>query len=172
MYKKNPAKTVFIFLAITVAVFVTLYFIFPYFTTSHISPQPSITPPIPTKEIGSTMISEIDGMILVYVPEGEFEMGSEEGYGDESPVHSVYLDSYWIDQTEVSYAQYISCVQAGVCNQVRFLDDPEINEYYNFPVVYVSWADANDYCKWAGRRLPTEAEWEKAARSTDQRIFP
>ena len=143
------------------------------------TPPPAHTPtsqatstPNPNLGIGSTFISEVDGMRMMFVPEGEFLMGSEDGFGDESPQHSVYLDAYWIDQTEVSNTRYQQCVDDGAC------DPPIDTEYYNdsnysnHPVVYVYWRDAVDYCQWAGRRLPTEAEWEKAARSDDCRTYP
>ncbi len=122
----------------------------------------------PALGIGSSMVSEKDGMTLVYVPEGEFEMGSEDGESDERPVHTIYLDAFWIDQTEVTNAQYNACVQSGACEQ-PYIDD---SNYDDHPVVYVGWYDAQDYCEWAGRRLPTEAEWEKAARGTDSRTYP
>jgi formylglycine-generating enzyme required for sulfatase activity len=122
----------------------------------------------PTLGIGSTWTG-IDGMTLLYVPEGEFIMGSNDGAPNEKPVHTVYLDAYWIDQTEVTDAMYKVCVQSGKCAK------PSSADYYgftNYPVVNVNWNDAASYCSWAGRRLPTEAEWEKAARGTDGRTYP
>lgn len=119
--------------------------------------------------------SPADGMALVYVPEGKFSMGDN---GDpnlkEYPQHSVYLDAFWIDKTEVTNAMYQTCVEGGACWEPV----PRLNPYYgkwayrNLPVVYVNWYAAEMYCGWAGRRLPTEAEWEKAARGTDARYFP
>jgi formylglycine-generating enzyme required for sulfatase activity len=129
----------------------------------------------PTLGIGSTMIGE-KGETLVYVPEGEFTMGN----GDSNaPIHTVYLDSFWIDQTEVTNKQYQACVDAGTCEPPSSFNSSTHPSYYgnpefdNFPVLYVSWDKANRYCEvWAGGDLPTEAQWEKAARGTDERVYP
>jgi len=113
-------------------------------------------------DIGSTKTGK-DGMTLVYVPAGEFTMGNDSDSNDEKPVHTVTLDAFWIDKTEVTNAMYVRCMDAGMCklpSDTTFYDDPS---YANHPVVYVSWDQAIEYCTWAERRLPTEAEWEKAA---------
>jgi eukaryotic-like serine/threonine-protein kinase len=131
-------------------------------------------------EIGSTLISPVDGMVMVYVPEGDFLMGSVAGVGsdDEQPQHTVYLDAFWIDRTEVTNAMYASCVAAGACSPPASTSSNHRSAYYgngeydHYPVIYVSWNNANAYCTWAGRQLPTEAEWEKAARGTDGRSYP
>jgi formylglycine-generating enzyme required for sulfatase activity len=128
---------------------------------------PSKTPsPTPTLGIGSTQVSENDGMTLLYVLEGEFTMGE----GDE--IHQVDLPAFWIDQTEVTNVMYAKCVDAGKCASPSKTDRFSNSSYANHPVVYVDWNMANAYCSWAERRLPTEAEWEKSARGTDGRIYP
>ena len=115
---------------------------------------------------------------MVYVPEGEFRMGRDDGLDYEKPEHTVYLDAFWIDQTEVTNAQYKKCVDAGVCDPPENVGSETRESYYgdaefdDYPVIWVSWNDAGSYCQWVGKRLPTEAEWEKAARGTDRRMYP
>jgi formylglycine-generating enzyme required for sulfatase activity len=118
--------------------------------------------------------SAMDGMMQIFVPEGDFLMGvGMERKNVFSPQHLVHLDAFWIDKYEVSNAMYLKCMRAGGCTGL--VSD---NVYYdkwayrNHPVTYVTWDQALSYCQWAGRRLPTEAEWEKAARGTDGRLYP
>ena len=133
--------------------------------TSPIDPSPSI---VPTKNsslvgLGKTKVSPIDRATMIYVPAGQFSMGSKFGLVDEQPVHIVQLDAYWLDRTEVTNEMYQKCVQAERCEEPRnliYYNDPE---YSNHPVVFVSWTNAAAYCSFVYRRLPTEAEWEKAA---------
>lgn len=143
------------------------------------TPIPADAPiPVPTLGVHSTIIGE-KGETLVYVPAGEFTMGSDTGASNEQPVHTVYLDAFWIDQTEVTNKQYKACVDAGMCElpsstssytHPSYYGNPEFDDY---PVVYVNWDKANRYCEvWTGGDLPTEAQWEKAARGTDARTYP
>jgi formylglycine-generating enzyme required for sulfatase activity len=110
----------------------------------------------------SAQILDAYGVSMVLIPGGAFRMGSDAG-GDESPIHSVFLETYYIDQYEVTNAHYAACVDAGVCEEVNpsELRDPE---FAGFPVRYVRWEQAVTYCEWRGGFLPTEAQWEKAAR--------
>jgi formylglycine-generating enzyme required for sulfatase activity len=144
---------------------------------------PTATPGVATKAteptklpaVGATRVSEKDSMAMVYVPAGEFLMGSadsdKDASSDEKPQHTVYLDAFWIDHTEVTNAQYKKCVQAGTCTASSYASDSSFNGDTQ-PVVGVDWNNAVTYCEWVGRQLPTEAQWEKAARGTDGCIYP
>ncbi|MCX6053417.1 MAG: formylglycine-generating enzyme family protein [Chloroflexi bacterium] len=179
-------------------------------------PAKTSIPPTPTQlpVIGSTQVSSKDGMVMMYVPEGEFTMGmsadaalaecqkfftdcSRDWFTGEEPEHPVNLDAYWIDQTEVtnmmfrmfvneiSYqteaekAGFSSVFTGSVWEQVNGADwqspqgpNSNLTGLEDHPVVQVSWNDASAYCVWAGRNLPTIAQWEKAARGTDKRSYP
>ena len=126
--------------------------------------------PGPALEVGSTY-RYVDGTNLVAVPEGDFVMGAA---GEDNPQHAVKLSSYWIYQTEVTNSQYSRCVSASKCQP----PDTTVNTHYtdatwaNDPVVGVTYDQASSYCGWVHASLPTEAQWEKAARGPDGNRFP
>lgn len=114
-----------------------------------------------------------DGAPMVMVPTGEFVMGSDKGDEDEVPVHRVSLSAFYIDKFEVTngrFAKYVAAIQSEP--PWGFTDKETPVLHAERPVRWVSWMDAMGYCLWVGKRLPTEAEWEKAARGTDERMYP
>ncbi len=148
-------------------------------------PDFKFTPMAPLETV--SMVWPADESEMVFVPVGSFKMGSayddKEAYQSEMPVHDVILDAFWIDRTEVTTGMYTKCVDAGACEVPNIAGQPIVTsrtrseyygnpEYANYPVIYVNWYQATDYCSWTGKRLPTEAEWEKAARGTDGRKYP
>lgn len=118
------------------------------------------------------------GVSMRLVPAGEFMMGNDI-LSDEKPFHQVYLDAFYMDKYEVTNAAYKACVDAGVCTLPRQINSYTRPSYYGnsefdeYPVIYVDWNQAKTYCEeWRGGSLPTEAQWEKAARGEDGRTYP
>jgi formylglycine-generating enzyme len=139
-------------------------------------------PPAPSP--GSERVGK-DGAPLVLIPAGSFPMGvphgDRDGGRDEYPRHDVYVDAFYIDKFEVTNGQYLAFVKAtghripqNPKNATRNLwqGDTITESLIDRPVINVDWADAETYCRWAGKRLPREAEWEKAAKGTSDRRFP
>ena len=132
----------------------------------------SPTVPAPPKEI-----IDAQGIAMRLVSAGEFTMGSDLEV-TEQPVHTLSLDAYYIDKYEVTNEAYQKCVDADICTPQSYTYSATRKEHYNnpefsnYPVIYITWEMANLYCEWRGAHLPTEAEWEKAARGTDARLYP
>lgn len=150
------------------------------------TPPPTYTP-YPTYTVIPSAIPTVDppSSEMVTIPAGEFLIGCDPWdsrapcLDGESPSHDIYLDNYAIDLMEVSNSQYARCVEAGVCRPPNFGNsDLQQARYENpafrkYPVTNINWYDARDYCTWVGKRLPSEAEWEKAARGDqDERFYP
>lgn len=133
------------------------------------------------------IVNQKDNSVMALVPEGEFLMGTsdadlefyrkefpleaESTFADERPQHKVFLDAFYIDKFEITNEQYQAFLKATAYKAKSYLDESPYNDP-NLPAVVLEWEDVVAYAKWAEKRIPTEAEWEKAARGTDGRIWP
>jgi len=139
--------------------------------------QPALPTPVPTLAAATLTPESFQpahevtraGVIMVSIPGGAFSMGSD-AFAPEKPIHVITLAAFYIDKHEVTNASWAACVAAGGCNLPGSTDGYDGQPYYgveahnNYPVIFVSWFNADSYCRWRGARLPTEAEWEMAAR--------
>jgi formylglycine-generating enzyme required for sulfatase activity len=134
--------------------------------------QPTLVPAALAGPQAGTSMSWLDGSVLLYVPGGDFEMGT--GIGS-TPKLTVYLDPYWIYSTDVTNKMYAQCVATGNCAPPsQEVGAPVYTnpQYGDFPVVGVTWDMASNYCQWAQANLPSEAQWEKAARGENGGVYP
>jgi formylglycine-generating enzyme required for sulfatase activity len=137
----------------------------------------AVTRPVGLRYLGTNShgyleaVNEIDGTVLIQVPAGAFRVGSSER-DDERPPHAVSLNTYWIAKTTVTNAQYRTFVAATGHETAGDWEGWAQEWGDDYPVMMVSWYDAQAYCQWAGLRLPTEPEWEAAARGREGRTYP
>lgn len=154
------------------------------FTPTPFPVPASATPTPPTETSSPTSIPErvsaIDGMMQVQILAGTLHMGAFDVNSDnaEKPGHDVTMDSFWMDKLEVTNGMYTLCIQAGACSKEHSIFSQRRPDYFtnpeyrDYPVINILWEEAKIYCEWAGRRLPSEAEWERAARGDDLRTYP
>jgi formylglycine-generating enzyme required for sulfatase activity len=143
----------------------------PLVESTQTSTPPLVTVALAGPQAGASM-KWVDGSVLNYVAPSEFKMGYN---GFDAPEHLVTLDGYWIYQTKVTNRMFAQCVAVGQCTDPsQELGGSVFNNpvFANHPVVGVTWDQAQGYCSWAQGRLPTEAEWEKAARGTNSNVYP
>lgn len=123
-------------------------------------------------ELGAITVKAPHSAPMALIPAGEFAMGSDRGQDDEQPVHRVSVKAFYLDTQEVTVARYAEFLVSQRPDLPFKWNEATSGSHENKPVVGVNWYDARDYCRWVGRRLPTEAEWELAARGTEGRTYP
>lgn len=135
--------------------------------------------PTPTEAPLPAEIKDAKNVPMRLIFAGEFTMGSDDAGGaDSRPAHTVYVEAFYIDKYEVTNEMYDACAYAVECRKPLQVGSVTRTTYFNnpvfsnYPAIYLDWKMAKAYCEWRGARLPTEAEWEKAARGTDERIYP
>jgi len=145
------------------------------------TPQPSLAPTETyslTPASLSAEFTDAKGIEMILVSAGEFTMGSNYGELDEQPAHKIFVGAFYIDKYEVTNGLYRVCVDQKMCQEPKATSSKTHSVYFGnsdfdgYPVIYVDWNMAQSYCEWRGMRLPTEAEWEKAARGINGRTYP
>ncbi len=147
-----------------------LWFMIPGLSSGHDTPR-SASPASPA-EFRAVPINSTKTAPMAFIPTGEFAMGSDRGQDDEQPVHRVSVKAFYLDTQEVTVARYAEFLVSQKPDPPFKWNEATSGSNDNKPVVGVNWYDARDYCRWVGKRLPTEAEWELAARGTEGRIYP
>ncbi len=165
-------------LGLVVVMVATIIVLKPWLSTSAQTIMPTNKPTTILSATPLPLEITMQGAKMVLVPAGPFTMGSDKGRENEKPGGILDIPTFYMDAYEVTNVLYKACVTAQTCQPPRALSSPTRSDYYSnaaydqYPVIYVDWEKAKTYCEWRGARLPSEAEWEKAARGSDGRTYP